>query len=286
MSPTASKKPPSKAPEPEYVLGVSDQETGRLGLQHRLWSESSHRLWELARIQPGMHVLDVGCGPGYAAVDLAELVGASGRVVGVDESPLFLKQLHDKAAARRLVHIDRVLGDVQQLDTLLAPAHEAFDAAYARWVLCFVPDPESVVRGVAKLLKPGGRFAVQDYFNYEAMTIAPRRPAFTRVIQAVGKSWRDRGGDPDIIGRFPALCRRHGLVVESMSVNHRVARPGTPIWHWPDSFWASYLPRLVEMGYLTPSDRSAFEAAWSEASTDPDTFMFLPPVYDVVAVKR
>lgn len=286
MSSTASKRPAQRPAEPEYVLGVSDQETGRLGLQHRLWAESAHHLWEHARIQPGMHVLDVGCGPGYATMDLAELVGHGGRVVGVDESPLFLKQLHDKAAARRLAHIDRVLGDVQQLDALLAPATDAFDAAYARWVLCFVADPEAVVRGVARVLKPGGRFAVQDYFNYEAMAMAPRRPAFARVIQAVAKSWRDRGGDPDIIARLPAMCRRHGLVVEHMAINQRVARPGAPIWNWPDSFWSSFLPRLVELGYLTPSDRSAFEAAWGEASSDPDTFMFLPPVYDVVAVKR
>ncbi len=287
MSRAASKRPPAPRPaDPEYILGVNEQELHRLGLQHRLWSEPAHRLWEIARIQPGMSVLDVGCGPGNATVDLAELVGPAGRVVGIDESPLYLKHLHDKTAARKLFNIDRVLGDVQQLDQLLPGAESTFDASYARWVLCFVPDPEAVVRGVARVLKPGGRFAVQDYFNYEAMALAPRRPEFTRLVQAIGASWRERGGNPDIVSLLPGICRRHGLIVEHISVNNRVARPGQPMWHWPDSFWSSFLPRLVEMGHLTSAERSAFENVWAEASSDPDTFMFLPPVYDVIAVKR
>lgn len=286
MSRAASRKPPSRPGDTTYVLGVDELESNRLGLQHRLWSASAHHLWERARIQPGMAVLDVGCGPGFATIDLAEIVGTGGHVVGVDESPLFLKQLHDRSASRKLHNVERVLGDVQQLESLLPNAADSFDAAYARWVLCFVADPDSVVRGVARALKPGGRFAVQDYFNYESMTLAPRRAAFTRVIRAVGESWRQRGGDPDIVARLPAMCRRHGLVVEHIGLNERVARPGTPIWHWPDAFWASYLPRLVEMGHISAAERADFETAWAEASSDPDAFMFLPPLYDVIAVKR
>ncbi len=272
--------------EPEYVLGTDAREINRLGLQNRLWSACAHRLWERARFQPGMSLLDVGCGPGHAAADLAEIVGESGRVVAIDESPLFLKHLLDKQTSRRLTNIERILGDATQIDTLLAGHDGAFDGAYARWVLCFVADPEAIIRGVARLLKPGGRFAIQDYFNYEAMTLAPRREAFTRVIRAVGKSWRSRGGDPDIVARVPALCRKHGLEVEHLSINERVARPGNMIWHWPDSFWSNYVPRLVEQGCLTADEQREFMACWAEASSDPDTFMFLPPLYDVLAVKR
>jgi SAM-dependent methyltransferase len=283
-SPVPTRPPPSTAAE--YVLGTGDQESLRLGLQHRLWSASAHLLWERAAIRPGMTVLDVGCGPGHATIDLAEIVGPRGRVIAVDESPLFLKHLHDRIHGQHLKNVDRILGDAQQLSALLPGAAGSVDIAYARWVLCFVPDPEALVRGVASLLKPGGRFAVQDYFNYESMSIAPRREPFSRVIRAVGKSWRDRGGDPDIVGRLPGLFRKHGLELTHLSVNERIARPGSTIWAWPDTFWASFLPRLVEMGHLTTEERKAFEACWSEACDDPDSFMLLPPVFDVLAVKR
>lgn len=236
-------------------------------------------------MQPGMTVVDVGCGPGHAALDLAEIVGPGGRVIGVEESPLFLKHLHDLATARKLANVERILGDAHQLATLI-PGEGFVDVAYARWVLCFMRDPEAVVSGVARALKPGGRFAVQDYFNYETMSLAPRRAPFTRVVQAVAASWRARGGDPDVVGSLPAMCRRHGLKVVHLATGPRVARPGSMIWHWPDTFWKSYIPRLVQMGALSVADAEEFAVCWAEASADPDTFLFLPPVFDVLAVKQ
>lgn len=290
MPSSARPIPPSPHPShpsaAEYILGTGELESTRLGLQHRLWSASAHALWERAGIRPGMTILDVGAGPGHASIDLAEIAGPAGRIIAVDESPLFLKHLHDQVVGRHLHNVDRVLGDAQQLGSLLPHLAGSIDLAYARWVLCFVPDPSALIRGVASLLKPGGRFAVQDYFNYESMTLAPRREPFSRVVRAVGTSWRDRGGDPDIAARLPALLRQHGLELEHLSVNQRLATPSSTIWAWPHSFWDSYLPRLVSMGYLTNEERNAFEAAWSEASSDPDTFMLLPPVHDFVAVKR
>lgn len=270
----------------EYVLGTGAAEAARLGLQHRLWSASAHELWERGGLQPGMTAIDVGCGPGYAAADMAQIVGPTGHVFGVDESAIFLKQLSDQVAARRLHNVDRILGDVQELENLLPGAAGAIDFAYARWVMCFVAHPERVVQGVAHLLKPGARFAIHDYFNYEAMTLAPRREPFTRAIRAIAESWRARGGDPDVMARLPGLLRANGFDVEHLDINQRVARPGTPLWHWPDTFWRTYLPRLVESGHLSLSDQNAFEAAWAEASGDPDSFIFLPPVFGLIAVKR
>jgi SAM-dependent methyltransferase len=224
-------------------------------------------------------------------MDLAEIVGPTGRVVGIDESPAFLKQLHERAQGRHLRNIERTLGDVQKLAEAFPTDHDSFDIAYARWVFCFVPDPASVVEGIARLLKPGGRLAVQDYFSYESMTLAPRHPAFTRVIKGIGDSWRARGGDPDVMARLPAICRQHGLEVKHLSVSERLARPpaanmGSTMWHWPDSFWRNFVPRLVDMKQITPEDAAAFHEAWAEASRNPDAFMVLPPVFDLIAIKR
>lgn len=274
---------PTATPPSEYVLGTGEVESTRLGLQHRIWSAAAHSLWERAGIRPGMTVLDVGCGPGHASIDLAEIVGPGGRIYAVDESPLFLKHLSDRVLGHHRHNVERVLGDVQSLPSLLPGV--ACDLAYSRWVLCFVPDPGEVVAGVASLLKPGGRFVVQDYFNYESMSLAPRREPFSRVVRAVGRSIRDRGGDPDVMARLPALCRRHGLRVEHIAVHERVARPGSTLWAWPDTFFRAFIPRLVEAGYLSADERAGFDAAWGEASADPDSFMHTPPVFDLIAVK-
>ncbi|MFN9993603.1 MAG: class I SAM-dependent methyltransferase [Phycisphaerales bacterium] len=270
----------------EYVLGTDSDESIRLGLQHRLWSDSTHKLWERAGVQPGMHVLDLGCGPGHAAIDLAQIIGPTGRVVGIDESAAFLKQLNDQAVARKYRNIERVLGDVQELDEAFPGEQSSFDVAYARWVFCFLQRPEDVVQGLAKLMKSGGRVAVQDYFNYErSMTLAPRRESFTKVIHAVAASWRARGGDTDIMAKLPGMFLRHGFKIEYLDVVQRIARPGTTMWHWPNSFWKTFTPRLVETGFITEQEKSDFDAAWADAGRDPASFMLLPPVFELVAVK-
>lgn len=275
----------------EYVLGTGQDESARLGLQHRLWSAAAHKLWERAGIRPGLHILDAGCGPGFAALDMAQITGPSGRVVGLDESPAFLKELGDEARARRFQNIDRVLGDVQAMPEALPGHHHAFDLAYLRWVLCFVKDPDAVARGLAHLVKPGGRVAIHDYFNYEySIKIAPRSPAFERVVEAIGQSWRARGGNPDIMADVPGLLQKHGFHVESLDVIQRVARSpagGTDsMWHWPDTFFKTFTPKLVHAGYLTQPEADAGLAAWSAAEKNPAAFSLMPSVFEIIAVKK
>jgi SAM-dependent methyltransferase len=211
-------------------------------------------------------------------------VGPTGRVVAIDEAEMYVEHLRKQAAARGIEHIDVHHGDVHALRDALG-TEARFDAAYARWVLCFVKDPETVVAQAASLLKPGGRLVVQDYFNYSTMSLAPKHAAFTRVIEAVEKSWRDRGGDPDIGGRLPGMMRRAGLTVREITPQLRVARPNETLWAWPDSFYKNFVPALEQMGYLNASERIAFEREWERASHDPDAFVYTPPLVEIVAVK-
>ncbi|MEC9373682.1 MAG: class I SAM-dependent methyltransferase [Planctomycetota bacterium] len=269
--------------EREYVLGANDVELGRLGLQHRLWSRYALDLWERAGIGVGHRVLDVGCGPGYATIDLATLIGARGSVLAVDESSKFLDHLRGEIERRQIPNIRTQQSDVTRLD--LEP--DSFDAAYARWVLCFVNDVDAVVASVARALRPGGVFCVQDYFNYRAVTLAPHSDAFTRIVQATDRSWRQRGGDPDVAGRLPAIMQRHGLEVREIRPILRVARPGSLLWQWPETFFINnYLIRLREMEMITEDEKVAAENDWAARSADPASYLTTPPVMDIIAVKR
>ncbi len=270
-----------------YVLGTDPVELDRLGLQHRLWADTTHRLWLDAGIRAGSRVLDVGCGPGYAAADLAQLVGPSGRVVGVDESAAFVEVTGRRAAGLGLTNLSAHAGDVHDLAPAIdrADRQAGFDAAFARWVLCFVKDPARVVASAAGLLRPGGFLVLFDYFNYRNFALAPREPVFDRVVEAVDAAIRARGGDPDVMGRAPRLAADAGLTVRRLEVVTRVARPGEPMWDWPDSFWKSFLPRLVESGHLDAATRREFDALWQDASADPHRFVACPPVWLLTAEK-
>lgn len=272
----------SQRDEREYLLGTNEAELIRLGLQHRLWSAQAFACWDAAGFQPGHAILDVGCGPGYATFDLAQLVGPGGRVVGFDVSARFIAYLDGEVQRRGVTNVESRLGDVA---TVGLPAG-AFDGAYARWVLCFVPDPAAIIAAVARALRPGGVFAVQDYYNYEAVRLSPRSAAFERAIAATGQSWRDGGGDPEFGCRLPALLAAHGLRPRLIRPLLRVARPGEPLWQWPTTFFRNFVPSLVAKGYLTPADRAAFDADWQARTADRDAFLMTPPMLEVVAVRE
>ena len=72
--------------ERDYVLGTHDEELARLCLQHRIWRRVALDCWAYAGITLGSRVLDLGAGPGYAAADLAEIVGPTGKVVALERS--------------------------------------------------------------------------------------------------------------------------------------------------------------------------------------------------------
>ena len=266
----------------EYLLGTDDDELRRLGFQHQVWAREAAAAWERGGFGPGQHLLDLGCGPGYATLDLARLVGAAGRVTGVDVSPRFVQHLRARAAALGAANVEAQVQDVEALD--LPP--ESFDGAYARWVLTFVRRPEDVVARAAKSLKRGARLVVHDYSKYDGMQLAPEHPAFDPVVAAINRSWYDGGGDPHVAARLPRMMADAGLEVVSVTPIARIARPGTALWQWPRTFFDNYLPGLVERGYLARDEMDAFNAAWAERAADPTSYFATPPMVEVVGVKR
>ena len=81
---TAPAPPNPTADDDDYILGRTSEEYQRLRWQARLWEPTTARVLDQVGIGPGMRCLDVGCGPGEVMRLLAERVGASGQVTGVD----------------------------------------------------------------------------------------------------------------------------------------------------------------------------------------------------------
>ncbi|MEO0483215.1 MAG: methyltransferase domain-containing protein [Planctomycetota bacterium] len=272
--------------EREYLLGAHEEELARLGLQHRLWADAAHAIWRRAHLSPGETVLDLGSGPGFASIDLAEWIGPRGRVVAIDENRAFVDRLRAVAEAAGQSNIEVFQGDVGEVSRATGLAERSVDLVWCRWVLCFVGHVQRAVDDLARLVRPGGRVVVQDYFNYDSMTLGPRRPDFTVGIQRISNAFRATGGDPDIMGTLPSMLRAAGFDIVHFAPLQRVARPGTSMWAWPTTFWSSFLPRMVELGHMAPGERDAFLADWDEACQDPDAFMHLPTVYELIAERR
>ncbi|MEO8167870.1 MAG: methyltransferase domain-containing protein, partial [bacterium] len=227
-------------------------------------------------------VLDIGCGPGYTSTDIAGVVTSKGKVIAIDESARFIDHLKKRQKLLSDFTIEARLGDVQQLDL---PA-ESMDAAYQRWVLCFVKNPEAVIRGVARALKPGGVFAIQEYMHYEGVLLAPRSTAFDRFMHIVAEVWNRKGGDSNVGLRLPDLLEKNGFRIDEIRPLHRVARSNSQFWTWPTIFINTYAPKLVEDGALTKEEHAALLRDWEAATNNPAAFFCSPPMVEIIAVKK
>jgi hypothetical protein len=88
------------------------------------------------------------------------------------------------------------------------------------------------------------------------------------------------------MSKLPGMFLKNGFEVPDLNVVQRIARPGETMWHWPSTFWQTFLPRLLADGFITADDKAAFLEAWDEASRDPGSFVQLPPVYELIVTKK
>jgi len=262
--------------EREYVLGTQDDELDRLGLQHAVWRARTLESWRWAGFKPGHRVLDVGCGPGYATFDLADIVGRTGTVVGLDQSARFLAAARARATARELGNVEFLELD---LDTATIPAHD-MDGAWGRWIFAFVRRPRELLARIHDALRPGGRLAVLEYFHYETWQVAPRSDAFGAYIAAVMRNWRAAGGEPDVGAQLPGWMEEVGFEVERLEPVVEAVRPTDFLWAWPRAFLGTSLPRLVDSGFLSADEARAAREAFENSS-----LVFTPAVIRIVARK-
>lgn len=264
-----------------YVLGTHDEEIERLGLQHRVWRPTVLQCWSNAGITKGSKVIDIGAGPGYASVDLAEIVGASGEVLAVERSERFISAARNACEIRGLTNVRFQAADL--MDDKICDS--GFDASWCRWVASFVSDPAKLIEKISECLKPGGMAIFHEYLDYGTWRFAPRRLAIESFVKEVMESWRASGGEPDIALAIPTLLKEAGLEIISVKPHVFTVTPGNFIWQWPVGFIEVNLARLLELGRVTEEWVERVRAEVRMAEADPTTLMTTPIVLEIIARK-
>jgi tocopherol O-methyltransferase len=151
-----------------WVRGDESKDTAQVQL--------IEHLAQLANIQIGSRILDIGCGFGGSSLYLAKKYDAS--TTGITISPV-QTQIAKEAAAKANLDVSFLLMDAEDMQFA-----QPFDLLWSVESISHYHDPKKFFASAAKLLKPGGCFALTDWFQKENLSIADKR----RFIEPIEKA--------------------------------------------------------------------------------------------------
>lgn len=203
-----------------YVIrgGVAGRE--RLRILAGVMGPATRALLAEVGVPQGSLCLDVGCGGGDVAFELARSTGPTGRVEGVDLDATKIELARREGEQQGLSNIAFAVRDVIGWEP-----RDSFDLVYARFLLSHLADPAAVVAAMRRHLRPGGVLVVEDV-DFRGHFAEPHCPALSRFVELYTRSVQCRGGDPNLGPRLPGLLREAGLADVRMRLSHPVALEG------------------------------------------------------------
>jgi ubiquinone/menaquinone biosynthesis C-methylase UbiE len=228
-----------------YVLGNSIHEQERLKIQAKYLQQWSEQFLVSAGLEPGMRVLDLGCGMGDVSLLVAKLVGPSGRVTGIDRDRVVIEK------ARERIRDEGSDTQIEFLHTELFSFHadRSFDAVVGRYVLLYQPDPVAAIRHAAEQVRPEGIIVFHEMDMANRIQCYPDRTIFAEMYGLIAETFRRSGYWLDLGLQLTRLFLDAGLPWPTIKAEVPVGgEPGSFVYRWVTETLRSILPRIEEYG--------------------------------------
>lgn len=199
----------------EYTMGRSVEEAERLIEQSKIYESITQGFFKNAGITKGMKVLDIGSGSGDVALILAEMVGESGKVVGIDVNGQILETARDRVKKAGFANVTFIEGDSRNIEL-----SESFDAVVGRLVLMYISDPSSALKKFKTYLKPDGILAFQELdFSFIKSLKHPDTPLFNQLAQWVYDVFQRSGAHGEIGLNLNRIFIEAGLPAPMLNIS-------------------------------------------------------------------
>jgi SAM-dependent methyltransferase len=274
MSARDGRTQPDSGGRAAYALGHSDRELQRLNVQGHLIGPITRRFFTEAGIGEGMRVLDVGSGAGDVAFLAADLIGATGEVIGTDRSGAAVAVARERAAAMALDTVSFREGDPTEMEF-----ERPFDAVVGRYVLMFQPDPAACLAKVAAHVRRGGLVAFHEPYRGNVRSYPPVAE-YDHGWELVDETLRRSGADPSMGLKLHATFLAAGLPAPTMRMESVIAGGATSSdqVHFEMDLVGTLVAEMDRLGIATGD---TFDAA-----TLPDRVLAAASATDSVIVGR
>jgi ubiquinone/menaquinone biosynthesis C-methylase UbiE len=237
---------------------------------HRWRTADNSAAYLLGHLDPGLSLLDIGCGPGTLTADLATRV-APGRVLGVDTAAEAISAARDHARDQGASNVEVAVGDFRSLDL----DRGSFDVVHAHQVLQHLREPVEALRTMASLARPGGGLVAARDADYAAMTWTPadeRLDRWADIYQAVTTM---NGAEADAGRHLKRWARLAGLSdVTYTTSTWTFSAPEDRAWWsetWAERIVASDLAtQVLDYGLATRHDLADVADGWRAWAADDD----------------
>ena len=247
--PSGIGKGPAAATQ-EYVLGDAESELRRLVSQSRLLGDITEQVMRRAGINPGMSVLDRGCGVGDVSFLTARLVGSAGRVLGIDRSVAAVSRARERAAEAGLPNVSfEVVDDLARFRPR-APV----DAVVGRLILMYLREPAAILSHFARQVRPGGLIVFQELVLSMCRS-KPSCPLMEKCRGWVHDTFLKAGADVEMGWKLFATFQRAGLPGPEMFLGSPVgAGPDSPMYRHIAETVRSLLPMIERYGVASAEE--------------------------------
>ncbi|WP_209348025.1 methyltransferase domain-containing protein [Pontixanthobacter sp. CEM42] len=169
------------------------------------------RLLAEAGFSLGMRVLDIGCGNGLLAREIAKLVGPHGHVLGIDLQDTALEQARSHPAEDGAAPVE-----YRKLDLNTETLDETFDAISCRRVLMYLPDAQATLTRLASLLEPEGFIAIQEQSRLGMPIAGQPIPMHEKAHRWIWDAVEGEGADTSIGFKLAAMLQASGLTMQEL----------------------------------------------------------------------
>ena len=246
----------------------------RLRVLARVMQPTTSAFLDRLGLTDGMRCLDVGCGGGDVARDIAARVAPRGMCMGADLDPTKIDLAREEARGMGVSNVD-----FQCLNACDASTLPAFDLVYARFLLTHLKDPEGTLRGLVQRLTHGGIIAIED-IDCSAQFVHPPSPAFDRYRDLYSEVVRRRGGDPNIGPRLAGMFSDVGLRDITVSVVQPMGLTGDAKLMNPITM-ENIADAAIAEGLTTRDEVDQVVADLHAYAADPRTLAGVPRVFQV-----